>query len=95
MVHGFSGSREVAAELQGLGVHLSFSGPGRPGVLAAVAAERLLLETDAPFGPGPSHEPADLALALAAAAAVRGVPSSVLETQVQINGQRLFGSLIP
>jgi TatD DNase family protein len=94
MVHGFSGSREVAAELQGLGVHLSFSGPGRPGVLAAVAAEWLLLETDAPFGPGPSHEPADLALLLPAAAAARGGAASALAAQVQSNGQRLFGSLM-
>ena len=81
MVHGFSGSREVAAELQGLGVHLSFSGPGRPGVLAAVAAERLLLETDAP-GQG-DREPAQVAQAAGPEAA-----------QVQENARRLFRSLL-
>jgi len=55
VAHSFSGSAEVAVELQALGLHVSFSAAvARPGsrrgsrAVAAVAPERLLLETDAP-----------------------------------------------
>jgi len=77
-LHAFSGSAEVAAQLQGLGLYLS-SGPGS-GPLAAWPT-RLLYETDAP-GRG-DREPAQLAQAAGPEAA-----------QVQENARRLFRSLL-
>jgi len=50
MVHAYSGSGEVAAELQKLGLHLSFGARRNPRALAAAAADRILFETDAPSG---------------------------------------------
>lgn len=54
-LHAFSGSTEVAVELQGLGLYLSCPGSSPPAALPT----RLLYETDAP-GPG-GREPAQLA----------------------------------
>lgn len=101
MVHAYSGSREVAAELQGLGLHLSFaSAAARPGArrgpqaLADVAGDRLLFETDAP-GPGGDREPADIPRLGLAAAELRNSPPDALAAQVQENSRRLFRRLIP
>jgi len=102
VVHAFAGSAEVARELAGLGLHLAFNGAvGRPGArrgpaaLARLAPERLLLETDAPFGPGPDCQPADLVQVTEAAARIRGVPPATLARAVQDNALRLFGRLLP
>ena len=102
VLHAFSGSREVARELQDLGLHLSFSGaitrPGArrgPAALASVDAERLLLETDAPFGPGPGWEPAALDQVLRAAAELRGTTPASLQALVRDNAFTLFGRLLP
>jgi TatD DNase family protein len=80
LVHAFSGSREMAAELQRLGLHLSF-GPGRE-LLDSVAADRLLFETDAP-GSG-EREPAQVAAAAGPERAARAGE----------NARRLFRKLL-
>jgi TatD DNase family protein len=102
VLHAFSGSRELAVELQDLGLHLSFSGaitrPGArrgPAALAAVAGSRLLLETDAPFGPGASPEPADLAQVAQAAASLREMAPEALAALAHANAMKLFGGLLP
>ena len=93
MVHAFSGSGETAAELQRLGLHLSF-GPRRGlRALAATAADRLLFETDAPWG-GDGSEPADLPGVAAAAARERSAGPE-LAAQAGRNARQLFRRLMP
>jgi TatD DNase family protein len=77
-LHAFSGSAEVAAELQELGLYLS-GGPGRE--VPAARPTRLLYETDAP-GRG-EREPAQVAQAAGPEAAL-----------VQENARRLFRGLL-
>ncbi len=93
LVHAYSGSVETAAELQALGVFLSFSGallrPGAGAVQAAlrsVPSSHLLLETD---GKG------DLDAVLKVAAALRGVAMEDLAVRTWKNGQRCFKALLP
>jgi TatD DNase family protein len=102
VVHSFSGSAEVAAELQGLGLHLGFSGAaGRPGArrapraLAAVAEDRLLFETDSPWGLGPRGEPADLPKVVEAAARLRSAPPEALAQAATIQALQVFRRLLP
>ena len=102
VLHAFAGSPATAAALQALGLHLSFSGTliragarRGPEACASVAGDRLLLETDAPFGPRPDWEPADLAQIVGAASALRGTAPDRLAAQVHDNAMRLFGSLLP
>ncbi|HEY3271851.1 MAG TPA: TatD family hydrolase [Geothrix sp.] len=92
LVHAYSGSPEMARELQALGVFLSFSGdlmkPDRPGVresLRAVAPGHLLLETD---GAG------DLERVFEAAAGLRGTSVADLELLTWDNGGRCFRELM-
>ena len=88
-LHAFAGSRETAAELQGLGLHLSFEAV-RP-VMGAVAADRLLFESDAPSG---DREPAQVPrLAEAAARALGRGPE--LAAQARGNATHLFRRLLP
>jgi TatD DNase family protein len=101
VAHAFAGSRAVAAELGALGVHLAFNGAvARPGArrgpeaLARVAPSLLLLETDAPFGPGPAPEPGDLAEVVRAAARIRGAAPEPLARLTHDNALRVFGSLL-
>jgi TatD DNase family protein len=92
MVHAYSGSPDTARALQALGLFLSFSGdllrPGRSRpreALAAVAPERLLLESDGT---------ADLTLLVEQAARLRGVTAETLASQTWENGQRCFKELL-
>lgn len=92
MVHAFGGSLESARELQALGVYLSFSdgilAPGRTRLrdtLAAVTADRLLLESDGS---------ADLARVLEAAADLRGLAVADLAALTWENGRRCFKELM-
>jgi TatD DNase family protein len=98
-VHGFSGSPEVAAALQDLGLHLGFSASAvRPGArrgpraLAAVAADRLLFESDAP---SEGREPAQVAELALAAARVRDTVPEALAAQVQTNAMACFRRILP
>jgi TatD DNase family protein len=106
VVHAFSGSAESARELQALGLHLSFAGSiTRPGgkrgplALAATAADRLLLETDAPdlapAGIEGDNQPANLLRVAAAAAQIRGEAFAVLAAQTHANACRVFRRLLP
>jgi len=99
LVHAYSGSAEVAAELQALGLRLSFGAAAvRPGArvgpraLAAVAPDRLLLESDAG---GRGGEPAQVPALALAAAAVRGEAPGALAAQVLENARQLFRGLLP
>jgi TatD DNase family protein len=104
MVHGFSGSLEVAESYTALGLAISFGG----GVMQPQArkvryaakmldAEWLLCETDAPdMLPAPLagqmvwNEPANLRFVLAELAFLRGVALQDLEAQTVENTKRLF-----
>ncbi len=105
VVHAFSGSAEVARELQALGFHLSFAcslaNPANHRAAKAVrvmAEDRLLFETDAPDIspiPGALNEPANIHRVAEAAARLR---STELETTAALayrNSQRIFGGLLP
>ncbi|MDR3671762.1 MAG: TatD family hydrolase [Holophaga sp.] len=95
LVHAFSGSRETAAELQGLGLHLSFGyARGEPPALTSVAGSRLLFETDAPGGAGENREPAHVVQVAAGWARVRGAGPE-LAVQVQQNARQLFRRWLP
>jgi TatD DNase family protein len=102
-VHAYSGSLETARELQDLGLHLSFAcGAADPGhrrvrkVLAAVAEDRLLFETDSPDMPPPPlvlNEPAQIGRVRTAAARVRGRDEAALGRTVYEQSWRLFGGM--
>lgn len=92
MVHAFGGSAETARDLQAMGVFLSFSDgildPARARLreaLAAVAPDRLLLESD---------DSADLLRVLQGAAAVRGISPRDLARLTWENGHRCFKELM-
>jgi len=110
VIHAFSGSAEVARELQGLGFHLGFgcslANPANtrgPKAVRAVAEERLLFETDAPDIPprlpgtdvSAPNEPANIRLAAEVAARLRDEPLEVLASRVHANALRVFGGLLP
>ena len=102
VIHCFSGTRGVARALLDLGFHLSFSGIvtfKNADELRAAArltpADRLLVETDAPFlAPipyrGKRNEPAYVVQTAAAVAALRQQPLAELATLTSANTERLF-----
>lgn len=92
LVHAFSGSPEMARQLQAMGIFLSFSGdllkPERQGLreaFQAAAADRLLLESDGA---------ADLARVFQAAASLRGISVTDLERLAWDNASRCFRELM-
>lgn len=102
VVHSFSGSLQQAEQLIGLGFYLGFGGSVTharatrlQAVVKAVAAERLLLETDAPDQPpagrqGERNEPAFLIDILAHIATLRGTDSQALAATCNHNARELF-----
>jgi len=109
VVHAFSGSAEVARELQALGFHLSFScslanpenARGAKAV-KVVAEDRLLFETDAPdipprhlhgFESGALNEPANIHLVTEAAARLRGSELEATAALAYKNSCRIYGGL--
>ncbi|HNX94498.1 MAG TPA: TatD family hydrolase [Holophaga sp.] len=94
VIHAFSGSAESVRALQALGFHFGFgcslANPGNKRAakaLKAIASDRLLLETDSPdmaprsvpgFETATLNEPANIVLALRAAAQLRGEDVDVL-----------------
>jgi TatD DNase family protein len=102
IMHCFSGTLEHARRSLDLGFHLSFAGnltyPAARGIREAAAfapADRILIETDAPFlAPiphrGQRNEPALIAHTAAALATLRDVPVEELAAQTTANFQRLF-----
>ncbi len=114
LLHAYSGSAEGVAGFATLGAYFSFNGafldPRQArlrAVYAAVPADRLLVETDAPAmrlpapreefaafpvaDGAPANHPANLRAAYAGLAEWRGVTPAALAAQVQENFARLFG----
>jgi TatD DNase family protein len=92
MIHAFSGSPEVARELQAMGLFLSFSGdllrPERVALRAALGVVHpghLLLETDGRT---------ELSAVISGAAALLGGTAEDLAAQTWENGQRCFQELL-
>jgi TatD DNase family protein len=104
IMHCFSGDQEQAERSLGSGFYLSFAGNvtyPRSTVIQEVArlapADRILVETDAPFlAPGilrgQRNEPANTALTGEFLAELRGVPDSEFASQTTQNFFRLFPS---
>ena len=102
--HCFTGDDAMAAAAVELGFHLSFAGIvtfARADALRQTArgtpAERLLVETDAPYlAPAPfrgkRNEPAYVAKVVEQLAAIRGVPPDELARQTTANFERLFAA---
>jgi TatD DNase family protein len=103
ILHCFSGTLEQARRSLDAGFYLSFAGnstyPKAVDLREAAAyapADRILVETDAPFlAPvplrGQRNEPAFVAHTAAALAEVRGVSTETLAELTSQNFQRLFG----
>lgn len=103
VVHCFSGSVEMAKEILkldmyiGLGGAVTFKNAVKPVEVAAmVPAERLLLETDAPYMTpvpfrGKRCDSSHIAYTAARIAEIRGVDTQTLCEQAESNTRRLFG----
>lgn len=114
LLHAYSGPPDLVAPLAALGAYFSYNAhflhpryAARARAFAAVPADRLLVETDAPgldlpaararftLPAGPDgeavHHPANLIVAYEALAGLRGMPLEALATQVEANFLRLFG----
>ncbi len=106
VMHCFTESREVADQALALGFYISFSGiltfrnaAALREVAARVPADRLLVETDAPYlSPAPMrgkvNEPARVRLVADCLAALRGVDPGRLEIDTTDNFCRLFNVLL-
>jgi TatD DNase family protein len=102
VMHCFSGTVDHARRSLDLGFHLSFAGnltyPATQGIREAAAfapADRILIETDAPFlAPiphrGQRNEPALVAFTAAKLASLRNLPIEELTALTTANFQRLF-----
>lgn len=102
VIHCFSGDRAAARDFLDLGLHLSFSGIATfktaeelREAAKITPAERLLIETDAPFlAPvpmrGKRNEPAFVLHTAALLAEIRGESLDALATQTADNARRLF-----
>jgi len=103
VIHCFSGDTASARAFLDLGFHISFSGivtfknaEALRDAARSVPADRLLVETDAPFlAPVPyrgrRNEPALVVQTAAALAQVRGEPFAALAGNTRRNTERLFG----
>lgn len=114
LLHAYSGPLELVEPLAALGAYFSYNGyylrarhAAKSQVFAAVPADRLLVETDAPAMALPAphvrfplpaaadgqrvNHPANLAATYAALAEIRSVSSAELAAQVERNFKRLFG----
>ncbi len=103
VLHCFSGSVEMMQEVIKLGMYIglggatTFKNAKKPlAVAVAVPAERLLLETDAPYmAPVPCRgqrcDSRMIAHTAAVIAAARGIKTEVLLQQTEQNTRRLFG----
>jgi TatD DNase family protein len=100
VVHGFTGSAEVAAEYQKLGLYLSFSptlirhaSEKLERTVRAVSIDRILVESDGPdqFPDGASHgEPAHVVAVLEELARIRGVSTDDVAAACTANAETLF-----
>jgi TatD DNase family protein len=103
VMHSFTGPAEAAAEFLDLGLHISFAGmvtfkksDDLRQVAATIPADRLLVETDAPYlSPEPfrgrrPNEPARVIHTAACLAEVRGTTLAALAAQTTANALALF-----
>ncbi|TLS67025.1 TatD family deoxyribonuclease [Mariprofundus erugo] len=102
VIHGFAGSRQQADHLLAQGFYLGIgSAVTRPQnrclhqIVAAIPAERLLIETDAPDQPPAAHrgarnEPAFLLEIVEQIATLRGVDTAVFADRCNRNARELF-----
>ena len=103
VMHCFSGTVEEARRSLDLGLYVSFAGPltykkndALREACAFVPADRVLVETDAPFLPpqsrrGKRNEPALIVETLSKLAEVRGLPLEDAAVLTFDNATRLFG----
>jgi TatD DNase family protein len=115
LLHSYGGSGEMAARFAELGAYFSFNANFLDArrarlreVYAAISAERLLVETDAPSVRPPAaqapyalpataeglnvNHPANVTATYTALAELRGVSVAALARQVEANFLRLFGA---
>ena len=103
VMHSFTGDIDTAARCVELGLHISFAGmvtykksDELRGVAASIPADRLLLETDAPYlSPHPArgrrpNEPALIVHTARCLADLRRVSLETLAAQTTQNARRLF-----
>lgn len=107
IIHCFSGTAALAGEALALGMHISFSGIATfnrseeiRGVARDMPADRILVETDAPYlAPvpkrGKTNEPAFVAHTAAAIAATRGEDPAAFAARTTANALGLFGKMPP
>lgn len=103
VMHCFTMGAEEADAYTALGMYVSFSGvvtyprnDANRAAAAALADDRILVETDAPFLPpqpwrGKRNEPAYVANVVERVAEVRGTTVEALAAQTTANALRLFG----
>jgi TatD DNase family protein len=102
IMHCFSGNEDQAARSLAIGFYLSFAGNVTypksvtiQQVAASAPADRILVETDAPFLTpiplrGQPNEPANTALTASFVANLRGISPAALAEQTTANFHRLF-----
>ena len=104
VLHSFTGTRDEAGEILGLGLHLSFAGmltfankalDELREVAATVPLDRILVETDSPYLTphpfrGKDNEPARVAITAARLAEVRGLSLGELAEATTANARHLF-----
>lgn len=118
LLHAYGGSADLARDCAALGAYFSFNGSflaerhaAKRAVFAALPADRVLTETDAPAMPPPEahrpyslpgladgtilNHPANIAAITSGLATVRATPLDALSAQVEQNFHRLFGSPPP
>jgi TatD DNase family protein len=105
VLHSFAGDEATAVAALNMGYYLGFTGPitykkadDLRQIARRVPADRLLVETDAPFLPptphrGKRNEPAYVAYVAERLAAERGVDTAVLYAQTSANAYRLFARM--
>jgi TatD DNase family protein len=112
MVHGFNGSAETARELMRLGGYVSFNAlsltEGRRDktkkLLMSLPEDRLLMETESPFGTCPEtkkldvaaerpNEPSNVSLVVREAAGLTGKDMKVFSERLYANAKRFIGPL--
>jgi TatD DNase family protein len=107
VLHCFTGGRDLAERALAIGFYISISGivtfrnaEALRDIVRDLPADRLLVETDAPYlAPVPyrgrRNEPAFVAATAAAVAALRGVDAAALAAMTTENFLRLLGKAAP
>lgn len=106
LLHCYSHSTEIAAELEKLGLYFSFGGTSTwsgskkaKRTIAALSADRLLTETDSPYLPPKSmygsfpNTPVSIPEILKNMADIRGVSEEIMAETVWTNAHTLFKKL--